>query len=65
MDAQSGGGEGRKEEWRREGQKEGDRQTYGLKALGSRTLPEKASSGKFYLVGLQQAGTSPVEPCCD
>lgn len=51
--------EGEMEEGRR-----GKRVTDRLTGLGSRTLREQASFGKFYLVGLQQAGMSPLELCC-
>lgn len=54
---------GKKEEGMEEG-RAGKRVTNRLMGLGSRTLPEQTSFGKFYLVGLQQAGTSPLESCC-
>lgn len=54
---------GKREEGMEEG-RAGKRVTDRLMGLGSRTLPEQASFGKFYLVGLQQAVTSPLESCC-
>lgn len=48
---------GKREEGMEEG-RAGKRVTDRLMGLGSRTLPEQASFGKFYLVGLQQAGKS-------